>query len=66
MGLLTRAFRRDPDRADRNGRRRPAAHGEEPSDVWTDMVSDHARDTWLSDILTRASRDDHATLKKRT
>jgi hypothetical protein len=30
------------------------------------MNSGQARDNWLSDLLARASRDDHETLKKRT
>jgi hypothetical protein len=66
MGFLTRAFRRAPDSAARNEARRPAAHVEEPSDFWDETYSGQARDTWLSDLLDRASRDDHGTLKKRT
>jgi hypothetical protein len=61
---LTRAFRRDPDA--RNKRSRPAEGDDELSDVWSEMASDPTRDTWLSDLLARASRDDHGTLKKRT
>ena len=65
MGFLTRAFRRDPEAAARNERRRPADRGEYPSsDFWSEMESGQPRDNWLSDILARASRDD-ATLKKR-
>jgi hypothetical protein len=66
MGFLTRAFRRDPDAAARNERKRPADRGEYPSsDFWSEMESGQPRDNWLSDVLARASRDDHATLKKR-
>jgi hypothetical protein len=66
MGFLTRAFRRDPDAAARNERKRPADRGEYPSsDFWSEMESGQRRDNWLSDVLARASRDDHATLKKR-
>ena len=66
MGFLTRAFRRDPDAAARNERKRPADRGEyPPSDFWSEMESGQPRDNWLSDVLARASRDDHATLKKR-
>jgi hypothetical protein len=66
MGFLTRAFRRDPDAAARNERKRPADRGEYPSsDFWSEMESGHPRDNWLSDVLARASRDDDATLKKR-
>jgi hypothetical protein len=66
MGFLTRAFRRDPDAAARNERKRPADRGEYPSsDFWSEMESAQRRDNWLSDVLARASRDDHATLKKR-
>ena len=66
MGFLTRAFRRDPDAAARNERERPADRGEYPSsDFWSEMESGQPRDNWLSDVLARASRDDHATLKKR-
>jgi hypothetical protein len=66
MGFLTRAFRRDPDAAARSERERPADRGEYPSsDFWSEMESGQPRDNWLSDVLARASRDDHATLKKR-
>jgi hypothetical protein len=66
MGFLTRAFRRDPDAAARNERKRPTDRGEYPSsDFWSEMESGQPRDNWLSDVLARASRDDHATLKKR-
>ena len=66
MGFLTRAFRRDPDAAARNERKRPADRGEYPSsDFWSEMESGQPRDNWLSDVLARASRDDLATLKKR-
>jgi hypothetical protein len=66
MGFLTRAFRRDPDAAARNERKRPADRGEYPSsDFWSEMESGQPRDNWLSDVLARASRDDPATLKKR-
>ena len=66
MGFLTRAFRRDPDAAARNERKRPVDRGEYPSsDFWSEMESGQPRDNWLSDVLARASRDDHATLKKR-
>jgi hypothetical protein len=66
MGFLTRAFRRDPDAAARNERKRPADRGEYPSsDFWSEMESGQPRDNWLSDVLARASRDDDATLKKR-
>lgn len=66
MGFLTRAFRRDPDAAARNEQKRPADRGEYPSsDFWSEMESGQPRDNWLSDVLARASRDDHATLKKR-
>jgi hypothetical protein len=65
MGFLTRAFRREPEAAARNERKRPADRGEYPSsDFWSEMESGQPRDNWLSDILARASRDD-ATLKKR-
>jgi hypothetical protein len=63
-GLLTRAFRRDPDAAPRS--ELPAAPGEEPSDVWSELASSQAHDNWMSDLLARASRDDPATRKKRT
>jgi len=64
MGFLTRAFRRDPDAAARNERRRLAS--EYPSsDFWSEMESGQPHDNWLSDVLARASRDDLATLKKR-
>jgi hypothetical protein len=66
MGFLTRAFRRDPDAAARNEQKRPADRGEYPSsDFWSEMESGQPRDNWLSDVLARASRADHATLKKR-
>jgi hypothetical protein len=66
MGFLTRAFRRDPDAAARNERRRLADRGEYPSsDFWSEMESGQPHDNWLSDVLARASRDDLATLKKR-
>ena len=66
MGFLTRAFRRDPDAAARNEQKQPADRGEYPSsDFWSEMESGQPRDNWLSDVLARASRDDHATLKKR-
>jgi hypothetical protein len=66
MGFLTRALRRDPDPAARNERKRPADRGEHPSsDFWSEMESGQPHDSWLSDVLARASRDDHATLKKR-
>jgi hypothetical protein len=66
MGFLTRAFRRDPDAAARNEPKRPADRGEYPSsDFWSEMESGQPHDNWLSDVLARASRDDHATLKKR-
>jgi hypothetical protein len=66
MGFLTRAFRRDPDAAARNEQKRPADRGEYPSsDFWSEMESGQPHDNWLSDVLARASRDDHATLKKR-
>jgi hypothetical protein len=66
MGFLTRAFRRDPDAAARNERKRPVDRGEYPSsDFWSEMESGQPHDNWLSDVLARASRDDHATLKKR-
>jgi hypothetical protein len=66
MGFLTRAFRRDPDAAARNEQKRPADRGEYPSsDFWSEMESGQPRDNWLSDVLARASRDDHATFKKR-
>ena len=55
-----------PDAAARSERRRPVDRGEEPSDFWSEMNSGQARDNWLSDLLARASRDDHETLKKRT
>lgn len=67
MGVLTRAFRRDPGGpTPHNKRRHPVDRGEEPSDFWSELASAHARDNWLSDLLTRASRDDHETRKKRT
>ena len=67
MGVLTRAFRRDPGGATpHNERRHPADRGEEPSDFWSELVSARDRDNWLSDLLARASRDDHQTRKKRT
>jgi hypothetical protein len=66
MGLLTRALRRDPDAAARDERKRPADRGEyQSSDFWSEMESGQPHDSWLSDVLARASRDDHATLKKR-
>jgi hypothetical protein len=66
MGFLTRAFRRDPDAAARNERKRPAERGEYPAtDFWSEMESGQPHDNWLSDVLARASRDDHATRKKR-
>jgi hypothetical protein len=66
MGFLTRAFRRDPDAAARNEQKRPADRGAyPPSDFWSEIESGQPRDNWLSDVLARASRDDHATLKKR-
>ena len=66
MGFLTRAFRRDPDAAARNERKRPADLGEYPtSEFWSEMESGQPHDNWLSDVLARASRDDPATLKKR-
>ena len=66
MGFLTRVFRRNPDATARNERKRPADRGEYPSsDFWSEMESGQPRDNWLSDVLARASRDDHATLKKR-
>ena len=66
MGFLTRAFRREPEAAARNERKRPADRGEYPSsDFWSEMESGQPRDNWLSDVLARASRDDDATLKKR-
>ena len=66
MGFLTRVFRRDPDAAARNERKRPADRGEYPSsDFWSEMESGQPRDNWLSDVLARASRDDDATLKRR-
>src|SRR5215469_11501275 len=61
MGFLTRALRRDPDAVARDERKRPADRGDPSSDFW----SEQPRDNWLSDVLVRASRDDHATLKKR-
>ena len=61
MGFLTRALRRDPDAVARDERKRPADSGDPSSDFW----SEQPRDNWLSDVLVRASRDDHATLKKR-
>ena len=66
MGFLTRALRRDPDAAARNERNRPADRGEDPSsNFWSEVESGQPRDNWLSEVLARASRDDHATLKKR-
>jgi hypothetical protein len=65
MGFLTRALRRDPDAAARDERKRPADRGDPSSDFWSEMQSGQPRDNWLSDVLVRASRDDHATLKKR-
>jgi hypothetical protein len=66
MGFLTRAFRRNPDATARNEQKRPADRGEYPSsDFWSEMEPGQPRDNWLSDVLARASRDDHATLKKR-
>jgi hypothetical protein len=66
MGFLTRAFRRDPDAGARNKRKQPADRVEYPSsDFWSEMESGQPHDNWLSDVLARASRDDHATLKKR-
>jgi hypothetical protein len=66
MGFLTRALRRDPDAAARHERKRPADRGEYPSsDFWSEMESGQPHDSWLSDVLARASRDDHAALKKR-
>jgi len=66
MGFLTRAFRRDSNPAARNERKRPADRGEYPSsDFWSEMESGQPHDNWLSNVLARASRDDHATLKKR-
>jgi hypothetical protein len=65
MGFLTRAFRRDPDAAPRHAAR-AAGGGEELSDIWSELASAQASDKWLSDLLARASRDDHETRKKRT
>jgi hypothetical protein len=63
MEVLTRAFRRHPGGP---ARRRPVDRGEEPSDFWSELASAQARDNWLSDLLTRASREDHEMRKKRT
>jgi hypothetical protein len=66
MEFLTRAFRRDPDAAARNERKRLGDRGENPSsDFWSEMEFGQPRDNWLSDVLARASRDDHTTLKER-
>ena len=66
MGFLTRAFRRDPDVAAPNERKRPADRREYPSsDFWSEMESGQPHDNWLSDVLARASPDDDATLRKR-
>jgi hypothetical protein len=66
MEFLSRAFRREPNAAARNDRERPTDRGEYPSsDFWSRMESGQPHDSWLSDVLARASRNDHATLKKR-
>jgi hypothetical protein len=60
MRFLTRVFGRDPDGASRYERRRPAERGEGlPSNLSGEMDSAQGRDNWLSDLLARASRDEH-------
>jgi hypothetical protein len=58
MPFLTRAFRLGRDSA-RNALRRPADREELPSDTWSELAAGHGRDGWLSNLLARASRDEH-------
>jgi hypothetical protein len=58
--FLIHAFRRNPDCAPSNEPRRPADRNEWPSSGFSGgMDSDQSRDNWLSDLLARASRDEH-------